>query len=138
MIIINYDCIVHVPLSNSTTIDDLFCKIRPVIKENGNLVFEEISSNFINALNREKCKPNTFIVIENLDQASKNILKSLIPIFNSYSEKKILLTNVNEVDRGEFTLIAIFDPLSKNSKIFNSLNREMFDLSILFIFPVLK
>ena len=63
----NYDCIVHVPLSNSTTIDDLFCKIIPVIKENGNLVFEEISSNFLNAINREKCKPNTFIVIENLE-----------------------------------------------------------------------
>ena len=49
----NYDCIVPDPLSNSTKIDDLFCKIRPIIKENGNLVFQEISSNFLNAINSE-------------------------------------------------------------------------------------
>ncbi len=87
---------------------------------------------------REKCNPNSFIVIENLEQASKNILESLMSIFNTYSEKKILLSNGNEVDRGEFTLIETFDPLSKNSKLFNSLNREILDLIILFILPILK
>ena len=127
-----YDFVVHVPLSNSTTIEDLFCKVKPITKENGDLVFEEIPSNFLKAINKETCKNNTFVVIENLEQASKTILESLIPVFNNNSDEQILLPNGKEINKGEFTLIATYDPNFKNSSALNSLIKGILDSSIIF------
>ena len=77
------DCLIfHFPLSSSTTIDDLFCKVIPIIKEDGELSFEETPSNFLKAINKKTFKLYTIVVIENLEQASKNILQSLIPVFS--------------------------------------------------------
>ena len=130
------DClIVHFPLSSSTTIDDLFCKVMPLIKEDGELSFEETPSNFLKAINKKTCKLYTIVVIENLEQASKNILESLIPVFSSNPEEKIILPNGKEIDKGNFILLATFDPSTKNTSALNYLIKGILDSSILFSLP---
>ena len=116
---INYICkrigyeIVHIYLSNSTSLEDLFCKVV-LVQENNQKKFKTIRSKLLDAIERKNNETNYIILIENLEQASPNILEALIPIFDN-SEDYILLPTGEQIFKSNFNLIATFDLSSKNS-----------------------
>ncbi len=115
---INYICkrigyeIIHFYLSNSTSLKDLFCKVV-LVQENNQKKFKTIRSKLLDAIERKNNETNYIILIENLEQASPNILEALIPIFDN-SEDYILLPTGEEIFKSNFNLIATFDLSSKN------------------------
>ena len=115
---INYICkrigyeIIHIYLSNSTSLDDLFCKVN--LEQENNQKIKIIRSKLLDAIERKNIGTNYIILIENLEQASPNILEALIPIFDN-SQDYILLPTGEQIFKSNFNLIATFDFSSKNS-----------------------
>ena len=116
-------------ISNSTTIDNLFCKINPVQKGK-ELVFEVIESTLLKTIKGNSTR-KLIIVLENLEQASQNILDALIPLFDPSREDILLPTGVS-VKKSIFNLIATFDPSTKGNSMTNILPLSIQNSSILF------
>jgi midasin (ATPase involved in ribosome maturation) len=129
---INKENVIQIQLSNSTTIDNLFCKKIPDNSKN-TLEFIEEKSKFLLAID-ESTSNNDIIIIENLEQASITILEALIPMFNVNSKEQILLPNGKYIKKGIFKLIATFDPTVKGSA-FNILPEAIKNNAILFSVP---
>ena len=126
--ILGYE-IVYIPISSSTTVDNLFCKINPI--HNGKeLTFELIESDLLKSI-KTGASERKIIVIENLEQASSNILDALIPVFE-FSRDKILLPTGDYENKGTFNLIATFDPTTKGNSIINCLPLSIQNSSIIF------
>ena len=79
--ILGYD-VVYFNISNSTTVEDLFCKKMPIEKD-GNMIFKDIRSLLLDAIdskiNKEK---KNIIILDNLQLANSNVLESLVPVFD--------------------------------------------------------
>ena len=99
--------VIYFNISNTTTVDDLFCKKMP-IENNGNIIFDDIRSLLLNAIDREKKKKkNCIIILDNIQNASYNVLESLIPLFDINA--KSLLVQGKQISKGIYNLIGIID-----------------------------
>ncbi len=126
--ILGYE-IVYIPISSSTTVDNLFCKINPI--HNGKeLTFELIESDLLKSI-KTGASERKIIVIENLEQASSNILDALIPVFE-FSRDKILLPTGDYENKGTINLIATFDPTTIGNSIINWIPLSIQNSSIIF------
>ena len=104
--ILGYD-VIYFNISNSTSVDDLFCKKMPV-EENGNMIFKDIRSLLLDGIdaNIEKEK-NCIIILDNIQQANSNVLESLIPLFDTNT--KSILVQGEEVIKRSYNIFGIFD-----------------------------
>jgi hypothetical protein len=100
-------------LSNSTTLEDLFCKEIP-IQEGDKIKFLTIRSKLLDALENKDNK-DVVIYLKNIEQASANILEALIPVFDK-SRKQILIST-GTIDKGIYNLIVTFESSSKGASI---------------------
>ena len=80
--------LIEFSLSNSTTLEDLFCKEIP-IQEGDKIKFLTIRSKLLDAI-ENKDQKNVIIYLKNIEQASANILEALIPVFDQ-TRKQILI-----------------------------------------------
>lgn len=103
--------LIEFSLSNSTTLEDLFCKEIP-IQEGDKIKFLTIRSKLLEAIENKEQK-NVIIYLKNIEQASPNILEALIPVFDK-SRKQILIST-GTIDKGIYNLIVTFDPSSKGA-----------------------
>ena len=101
--------LIEFSLSNSTTLEDLFCKEIP-IQEGDKIKFLTIRSKLLEAIENKEQK-NVIIYLKNIEQASANILEALILVFDK-SRKQILIST-GTVDKGIYNLIVTFAPISK-------------------------
>ena len=80
--LLGYD-VVYFNISNSTTVEDIFCKKIPIEKD-GNMIFKDINSlllDFIDSkINKDK---NCIIILDNLQLANSNVLESLVLLFDT-------------------------------------------------------
>ena len=123
---------IYFSISNTTTIEDLFCKTIPKQTDTG-LKFEESRSKFLDAIDSSKYETNEncLIILDNLQEASNNILESLIPVFDE-TKNKIFLPNGETVSKCKFHIIAIFDDTSKNTNIKNFIPNSIKNSSLIF------
>ena len=78
------------------------------IEKNGNIIFEDIRSLLLDAIDREKTKKKPCIIIlDNIQNASSNILENLIPLFDINA--KYLLVQGKQISKGIYNLIGIID-----------------------------
>ena len=101
--------LIEFSLSNSTTLEDLFCKQIPS-QEGDKIKFLTIRSKLLEAIENKEQK-DIIIYLKNIEQASANILEALIPVFDK-SRKQILIST-GTIDKGIYNLIVTFDPSSK-------------------------
>ena len=122
---------IYFSISNTTTVEDLFCKTIPKQTDSG-LKFEESRSKFLDAIDSSKNNiENCIIILDNLQDASNNILESLIPVFDE-TKDKIFLPNGETVSKCKFHIIAIFDDTSKNTNIKNFIPNSIKNSSLIF------
>ena len=99
--------VIYFNISNTTTVDDLFCKKMP-IEKNGNIIFEDIRTLLLDEIDREKIKKKPCIIIlDNIQNASSNVLENLIPLFDKNA--KYLLVQGKQISKGIYNLIGIID-----------------------------
>lgn len=79
----------------------------------------------------DKSLKNCIIIIDNLQQASSNVLESLIPVFDE-TKKTIFLPNGDTINKGKYNLIAIFDPTYKGNNIKNAIPNSIKYSSLFF------
>ena len=105
--------VIYFNISNSTTVDDLFCKKMPVEKD-GNMAFVDIRSLLLDGIdaNIEKDK-NCIIILDNLQQANSNVLESLIPLFDINA--KSILVQGEEIIKRSYNLFGIIDSSESKS-----------------------
>ena len=137
---INYICntlgknVIYFSISNSTTVEDLFCKTIPIQHEY-TIEFQISRSKFLDAIDSSKYDDESLkdcvIILDNLQQASNNVLESLIPVFDE-TKKNIFLPNGDIVNKGKYNLIAIFDPTCKGNNIKNALPNSLKSSSLLY------
>ena len=125
---------VYFSISNTTTVEDLFCKTIPIQKETG-LEFIESRSKLLDAIDSAKFEDESLedciIILDNLQEASNNILESLIPVFDK-TKNKIFFPNGENVSKRKFHIIAIFDQTSKGTNIKNTLLNSIRTSSLIF------
>ena len=125
---------IYFSISNTTTVEDLFCKTVPIQKDSG-LEFKESRSKFLDAIDCEKYADksleNCIIILDNLQEASNNILESLIPVFDE-TKDKILLPDGRSIKKRKFHIIAIFDQTSKGTNVKNVLPNSIRNSSLIF------
>ena len=125
---------VYFSISNSTTVEDLFCKTVPIQKESG-LEFIESRSKLLDVIDsaqfEDKSLENRIIILDNLQEASNNILESLIPVFDE-TKNRIFLPNGTTVSKRKFHIIAIFDQTSKGTNIKNTIPNSIRNSSLIF------
>ena len=115
--ILGYD-VIYFNISNSTTVDDLFCKKMPKEK-NGNMAFIDIRSLLLDGIDANvKKDKNCIIILDNLQQANSNVLESLIPLFDTNT--KSILVQGEEIIKRSYNIFGIIDSSmeSKNSNEF--------------------
>jgi midasin (ATPase involved in ribosome maturation) len=100
--------LIEFSLSNSTTLEDLFCKEIP-IQEGDKIKFSR--SKLLDTIN--KAQKNNIIYLKNIEQASANILEALIPVFDQ--TRKQILISTGTINKGIYNLIITFEPSSKNA-----------------------
>ena len=95
--ILGYD-VIYFNISNSTTVDDLFCKKMPDEKD-GSMVFKDIRSLLLDGIDANvKKDKNCIIILDNIQQANSNVLESLIPVFD-INTKSILVQGEEIIKR---------------------------------------
>ncbi|KAK8886006.1 hypothetical protein M9Y10_041465 [Tritrichomonas musculus] len=105
--------VVKFGISSATTSEDLFCKTIPT-RKNGKLEFIFTPSQILNLINSETSDEKTIIVLEEINQASSALLDSISPLFDS-SKSTILLPNGDIVQKGNYNIIALYDPSSQTT-----------------------
>ncbi|OHT12744.1 hypothetical protein TRFO_17377 [Tritrichomonas foetus] len=110
--------IVHISISSSTTVEDLFGKYEPNT-DSDEMQFDFIPTNFLNAIRADKTDEitgrNNWILIEELHLASASVLDALGPVFNP-DNNKILLPNGTIVSKGEYFVVGIMsEPIQRQS-----------------------
>ena len=103
--------LIEFSLSNSTTLEDLFCKEIP-IQEGDKIKFLTIRSKLLDAI-ENKDQKDVIIYLKNIEQASANILEALIPVFDQ--TRKQILISTGTINKGIYNLIITFEPSSKNA-----------------------
>ena len=104
--ILGYE-VIYFNISNSTNIDDLFCKKMPIEKD-GNIMFIDIRSLLLDGIDENVVKnKNCIIILDNLQQANLNVLESLIPLFDVNS--KSILVQGEEIVKRAYNIIGIID-----------------------------
>jgi len=104
--ILGYD-VIYFNISNSTTVDDLFCKKMPVEKD-GSMVFIDIRSLLLDGIDASvKKEKNCIIILDNIQQANSNVLESLIPVFDINT--KSILVQGEEITKRTYNIIGIID-----------------------------
>ena len=125
---------IYFSISNTTTVEDLFCKTIPIQKDSG-LEFKESRSKFLDAItgsiDGDKSLDDCIIILDNIQEASNNVLESLIPVFDEMKDK-IFLPNGDSASKRKFYIIAIFDPTSKGTNIKTVLPNSIRNSSLLF------
>ena len=99
--------LIEFSLSNSTTLEDLFCKEIP-IQEGDKIKFLTIRSKLLDTIN--KAQKNNIIYLKNIEQASANILEALIPVFDQTHNQ--ILISTGTINKGIYYLIVTFDSSS--------------------------
>ena len=126
--------VIYFSISNSTTVEDLFCKTKPEQNESS-IEFKTSRSKLLDAIDSSKYKDeslnNCIIIIDNLQQSSSNVLEALIPVFDE-TKKTIFLPNGDTINKGNYNLIAIFDPTCKGNNIKNALPNSIKYSSLLY------
>ena len=126
--------VIYFSISNTTTVEDLFCKTIPIQKESS-IEFVTSRSKLLDAIDSSKYEDESLnkciIILDNLQQASSNVLESLIPVFDQ-TKKTIFLPNGDTINKGKYNLIAIFDPTCKGNNIKNGLPNSIKYSSLLF------
>ena len=117
-------------LSNSTTLEDLFCKEIP-IQEGDKIKFLTIRSKLLDAIENKEQK-HVIIYLKNIEQASANILEALIPVFDK-SRKQILIST-GTIDKGIYNLTITFESSPKGAS-FDMLPETIKINSILYNIP---
>ena len=124
----------NIPISNTTTVEDLFCKTIPIQKEYG-IEFKISRSKLLDVIDSSKYDDESLndgiILLDNLQQASSNVLESLIPVFDA-TKKTIFLPNGDTVNKGKYNIIAIFDPTVKGNNIKYALPNSLKSSSLLY------
>lgn len=127
---------IYFSISNTTTVEDLFCKKIPVQNKSG-LEFKQSKSKLLDAIDCSRygdtTLENCIIIIDNLQEASNNVIESLIPVFDE-TKNKIILPNGDIIskDNNKFHIIAIFDHTSKGHSIKTALPNSIKNTSLLF------
>ena len=126
--------VIYFSISNTTTVEDLFCKTKPEQNESS-IEFKTSRSKLLDAIDSSKYKDeslnNCIIIIDNLQQSSSNVLEALIPVFDE-TKKTIFLPNGDTINKGNYNLIAIFDPTCKGNNIKNALPNSIKYSSLLY------
>ena len=126
--------VIYFSISNSTTVEDLFCKTIPIQKEYS-IEFQVSRSKLLDAIDSSKYDDESLkdciIIIDNLQQASNNVLESLIPVFDE-TKRNIFLPNGDIINKGKYNLLAIFDPTYKGNNIKNALPNALKCSSLLY------
>ena len=115
--ILGYE-VIYFNILNSTTVDDLFCKQMPIEKD-GNMVFKDMRSLLLDAIDANvESKKNYIIILDNIQNANSNIIESLIPLFDI--KTKSILVQGEEIIKREYNIIGIIDSSidSKNANDF--------------------
>ena len=114
--------------------EDLFCKTIPIQKEYG-IEFKISRSKLLDVIDSSKYDDESLndgiILLDNLQQASSNVLESLIPVFDA-TKKTIFLPNGDTVNKGKYNIIAIFDPTVKGNNIKYALPNSLKSSSLLY------
>ena len=97
--------LIEFSLSNSTTLEDLFCKEIP-IQESEKIKFLTIRSKLLEII-ENKDQKDVIIYLKNIEQASANILEALIPVFDQ--TRKQILISTGTINKGIYYLIVTFD-----------------------------
>ena len=100
--------LIEFSLSNSTTLEDLFCKEIP-IQEGDKIKFLTIRSKLLDAI-ENKDQKDVIIYLKNIEQASANILEALIPVFDQTHNQ--ILISTGTINKGIYYLIVTFDSSS--------------------------
>jgi MoxR-like ATPase len=112
--ILGYD-VIYFNISNSTTVEDLFCKKMPVEKD-GNMIFIDIRSLLLEGIDANvKKEKNCIIILDNIQLANTNVLESLIPLFDI--NIKSILVQGEEVIKRSYNLIGLFDSSMESKEI---------------------
>ena len=126
--ILGYD-VVYFNISNSTTVEDLFCKKMPIEKD-GNMIFKDIRSLLLNAIDSKINKDkNCIIILDNLQLANSNVLESLVLVFDTKIPS--ILVQGQEIYKGTYNIIGIIDS-SMESKDINDFIPNSIKNSIIF------
>ena len=127
--ILGYD-VIYFNISNSTTVDDLFCKKMPVEKD-GNMVFIDIRSLLLDGIDANvKKDKNCIIILDNLQQASSNVLESLIPVFDTNT--KSILVQGEEIIKRSYNIFGIIDSSMESKSVNDFLPDSIKHSTILF------
>ena len=114
--ILGYD-VVYFNISNSTTVEDLFCKKMPIEKD-GKMIFKDFRSYLLDAIdakiNKEK---NCIIILDNLQLANSNVLESLVPVFDTKIQS--ILVQGQEIYKGTYNIIGIIDSSMESRDVNN-------------------
>ena len=101
--------IIQVPISKSTKVDDLLCKITFKKNEKGNFSLVNSKTPLCQAIECKDNFTNKLIVLEGINNASLAILEVLNSIYGP-TGTKILLPNSSTIEKGNMNLISIFNP----------------------------
>ena len=100
--------IIHVPISKSTKVDDLLCKMTFKKNEKGNFSLVNSKTPLCYAIECIDHFPNKLVVLEGINNASPAVLEILNLIYGPKGTK-ILLSNGSTISKGNMNLISIFN-----------------------------
>ena len=115
--VLDYD-VIYFNISNSTTVEDLFCKKMPVEKD-GCMTFVDIRSLLLDGIDSKvKKEKNCIIILDNIQQANSIVLERLIDLFDVNT--KSILVQGEEIIKRPYNIIGIIDSSmeSKNANDF--------------------
>ena len=100
--------IVHIMISQSTKVEDLFGKKATTCQSDG-IHVEMVETQFVKIIKSSNDSDKRFLIIlENINSSSPALLNALVPVFNSHSTS-ILLPNGSTIEKGKFDIIGIFN-----------------------------
>ena len=100
--------IVHIIISQSTKVEDLFGK-ETITRQSDGIHVEMVETQFVKIIKSSNDSDKRFLIIlENINSSSPALLNALVPVFNSHSTS-ILLPNGSTIEKGKFDIIGIFN-----------------------------
>ena len=100
--------IVHIMISQSTKVEDLFGK-DVISRQQDGIHVNMVETQFIKIIkSADNLEKKSLIILENINSASPALLNALVPVFDTYSSS-ILLPNGSTCNKGKFDIIGIFN-----------------------------